>query len=101
MTLRAYSNMKKGSVMKIFTSAVVGLMLASINLSAADGFDLSASSLRALLLTTQQLSVSGECSKYDFTNVSTAFDWTFTTANGTVYQLQGTTPTNKDVFGWK
>jgi len=87
--------------MKVFTSAVVGLLLASSNVSAAGSFDVYASSLRAHLLTTQQLDVTGEFSQYDFTNVSTAFDWTFTTANGTVYQLQGKTPTSKDVFGWK
>ncbi len=87
--------------MKVFMKTVLGFLLVCTTVFAAETFDISASSLRAHLLSAQQLDVSGEFAQYDFANVSTAFDWTFTTANGTVYQLQGKAPSSSDVFGWK
>ena len=45
--------------------------------------------------------IDGWFAQYDFDNVEDAFDWTFTTASGSVYQLRGAEPTEESVFGWK
>ena len=43
----------------------------------------------------------GTFTSYNFKNVDSAFDWAFIMNNRDAYQLQGNSPTNKDVFGWK
>ncbi len=45
--------------------------------------------------------IDGTFGSYDFSDAEAAFDWAFTTANGTSYQLQGVAPTSNDLFGWK
>jgi len=45
--------------------------------------------------------VAGTFGTYDFKGVESAFDWAFTTAMGTSYQLQGKAASENDVFGWK
>lgn len=64
-------------------------------------FDANRTKLQAYLLSTGTFDISGEFSQYDFPDVDTAFDWTFTTPAGSVYQLQGIAPSQNDVFGWK
>jgi len=39
--------------------------------------------------------------EHDFPGVPHAFDWAFTTSDGTSYQLQGRNASANDVFGWK
>jgi len=48
-------------------------------------------------------SISGAFSPYDFAPLGDAnpFDWAFTTADGTSYELQGNAPTDDNVFGWE
>ncbi len=43
----------------------------------------------------------GTFTMYDFEGVPNAFDWVFVASDGSVYQLQGSEPTDNDVFGWK
>ena len=81
--------------------ALSTLLLSISWLHAAETFNVSNASLEAHLLASQKLNVTGEFARYNFPNVESAFDWTFSTANGTVYQLQGKKPTSDDVFGWK
>ncbi len=83
--------------MNSYTRLTLNLLLLSSILLYAEG-DLN---LQVHLLATQELAVSGEFSQYDFIGVESAFDWTFTTPSGVVYQLQGNAPTANDVFGWK
>jgi hypothetical protein len=45
--------------------------------------------------------IAGTFGKHDFTDVTSAFDWAFTTAMGTSYQLQGKPANETNVFGWK
>ncbi len=47
--------------------------------------------------------ISGSFSPYDFApkGDNNPFDWAYTSASGTVYQLRGVAPTPKSVFGWK
>ena len=54
-------------------------------------------------LFSKSFDVMGTFSQYDFkpTGDNDPFDWAFTTSNGTSYQLQGNTPSDNDVFGWK
>jgi hypothetical protein len=88
--------------MKPFILSVIsGALLLCSTLQASEKLDLSTAQLRAHLLTQKQLKVSGAFAPYDFAGVSSAFDWTFTTSSGTVYQLQGKAPIQSDVFGWK
>ncbi|MEA2111122.1 MAG: tetratricopeptide repeat protein [Campylobacterota bacterium] len=57
--------------------------------------------LKTILLQTREYDITGAFSPYDFKDVGTAFDWTFTTANDKVYQLQGKAASDNDVFGWE
>ncbi|MEA2111392.1 MAG: hypothetical protein U9P71_05025 [Campylobacterota bacterium] len=45
--------------------------------------------------------IAGSFAAYDFNGVDKAFDWVFSTNNGLNFQLQGTTPSATDAFGWK
>ncbi|MEA2110520.1 MAG: hypothetical protein U9P71_00580 [Campylobacterota bacterium] len=87
--------------MNSFFKLTLSSLLLSSSLVTAEELDLDSIALQAHLLGTQELSVTGEFAQYDFVGVETAFDWTFSTANGTVYQLQGKEPSATDVFGWK
>jgi len=53
------------------------------------------------LLETGSYTINGTFSPYDFADAETAFDWAYVTTSGNVYQLQGNTPSDNDVFGWK
>ncbi len=48
--------------------------------------------------------LSGEFKPYPFyppSSPMSAFNWVYKTANGSCYRLYGTTPSQKNVFGWK
>ena len=47
--------------------------------------------------------ISGSFAAYDFGEDGKIdpFDWTFVLPNGRIFQLQGNTPTDTDIFGWK
>jgi TPR repeat protein len=53
------------------------------------------------LLTQKNYPISGTFGHYDFKDVDDAFDWVYQSVDGTFYQLQGETPTQDDLFGWK
>lgn len=57
--------------------------------------------VKTALITEGFYTVSGTFGSYDFSDAETAFDWAFTTADGASYQLQGKSPNDNDVFGWK
>jgi len=68
---------------------------------------LKAGALEETLLSTKTYDIAGEFASYDFNqdgNIAPS-DWTFTTADGTVYQLLGDTSeanvAKVGVFGWK
>ncbi|MEA2110885.1 MAG: hypothetical protein U9P71_02430 [Campylobacterota bacterium] len=52
------------------------------------------------VLSSKTYAIAGSFASYDFAGVDKAFDWVFTTTGGSVFQLQGKEPTDKDVFGW-
>ncbi|MRI58307.1 MAG: hypothetical protein C6H99_02240 [Epsilonproteobacteria bacterium] len=56
--------------------------------------------LRFFLLT-KTFQKSGTFTPHDFDGVDEAFDWIFVTPSHKVYQLQGASPTQENVFGWK
>jgi len=45
--------------------------------------------------------IEGTFSPHDFQNVPRAFDWVYEMRNGRIFQLQGSPPSEDDVFGWK
>ncbi len=53
------------------------------------------------LITKGSYTLTGTFGAYDFSDAKSAFDWAFTSTNGTSYQLQGKPPSDTDVFGWK
>ncbi len=53
------------------------------------------------LLSKGSYTINGTFGVHDFSHAEAAFDWAYTTAKGTSYQLQGIAPTSNDVFGWK
>lgn len=58
---------------------------------------------RALLpkLEGKHLEILGAFGNYDFDEIDDAFDWVFTTFEGTSYQLQGVPSNGSNIFGWK
>jgi len=61
----------------------------------------AATDIESVLKSKGSYSVAGTFGQYDFPEASSAFDWAFTLPTGEVYQLQGKTPSENDLFGWK
>ncbi len=52
-------------------------------------------------LAEQTYSILGTFGSYEFAGGDTAFNWVFTTSNGSSFQLRGEEPSAADVFGWR
>jgi hypothetical protein len=81
-----------GCIMKtvLFLLLSVGMLYASIE-----------SIVENALSKDRSYEVAGIFGTHDFARASNAFDWAFTTNDGTSYQLQGREASINDVFGWK
>ena len=60
------------------------------------------SAVENALISDTQYTLMGTFGKHDFAGADKAFDWAFTMlSSGKSYQLQGISPSDNDVFGWK